>query len=199
MPPSLTIIIPTIARPSLYQSLLSIKRQTLLENDEVIVVGDGEQPLAHKMLVHSGLKGEYFFTNKSRNWGHHQRNEAMPRAKGDFLMFLDDDDVFVPGVFDQVRNILTRPGLYIFKVLWLWGRILPNHPEICNKNITTSGIVVSNVPDKLGVWGKQYNGDLDFAKSAAAKWESSVYFPNLIISHYRGKISNEQFPEIKLL
>ena len=49
------------------------------------------------------------------NFGHPLLNRHMNTLDGDFIMFADDDDRYVPDAFEYIRNTVIEKKLYIFK------------------------------------------------------------------------------------
>jgi glycosyltransferase involved in cell wall biosynthesis len=41
-------------------------------------------------------------------WGNAQRNEALKVAKGDFIIFLDDDDWYLDGALDNIKAEVSK-------------------------------------------------------------------------------------------
>lgn len=148
-PPRLSIILPTTNRPTLHMAIRSCADQ-LLSGDEILVKLD-----------------------QSRDWGQTPRNEAMPQAKGDYLLFLDDDDVYLTGAFDVIRAALTEnPGRpHIFRMRrGEYNDLIWTEKVIRVGNVSTQMFVVPNDPARLGRWGKRYEGDYDFITSTLAKY-----------------------------
>jgi glycosyltransferase involved in cell wall biosynthesis len=79
-----SIIVPTSGRPTLRHAFESIASQ-FEPGDEVIVVYD-----------------------RSDDWGDAARNGAIARAKGTHLVFMDDDDEFLPGALDTMRRFARQ-------------------------------------------------------------------------------------------
>jgi glycosyltransferase involved in cell wall biosynthesis len=131
--PTLTIVLATAGRPSLERALGSVARQ-LLPGDEVMVVCDA-----------SGDAGDT------------ARMEAMPRARGTHLAFLDDDDVYVPDALAKMRKFAAaNPGrIGIFKMRHVVGTTHWKEPELRYANVSTQTFLVPNVPGKLGRWLEQ--------------------------------------------
>jgi glycosyltransferase involved in cell wall biosynthesis len=128
--PTFSVIVPTKGRPSIHRTLESIVPQ-LEHGDEVIVVRDS-----------TGDSGDT------------ARNDGMSRARGTHLLFMDDDDVYVPGAFAAMRRFAAEnPGrIGIFKVEYVVGNRRWVDPELRFKNVSTQMYVVPNAPGKLGRW-----------------------------------------------
>jgi glycosyltransferase involved in cell wall biosynthesis len=150
--PTLSIIIPTSGRPTLKRTLASIADQ-LRPGDEVIVVRDA--------------------------WGDSgdtARMDAMARARGSHLAFMDDDDVYARDGLERMRCFARRQPnrIAIFKMehpvrTTHWRE---NEPELRYANVSSQNFLVPNVPGRLGRWhevprpsGKgMYAGDYVFIR-----------------------------------
>ena len=131
--PTLSIIVATSGRPTLSRTLASIVPQ-LRPGDEVIVVCDD-----------SGDAGDT------------ARMDAIPRARGTHLTFIDDDDVYVPDALEKLRRFAReRPGrLGIFKMKHVVGTTHPreDEPDVLRYgNVSTQTFLVPNEPGRLGRW-----------------------------------------------
>jgi glycosyltransferase involved in cell wall biosynthesis len=128
--PTFSVIVPTVGRTTLMLALQSVAAQ-LEPGDELIVVAndDGDQ-------------------------GDAARNGAMARALGSHLLFLDDDDAYVPGALATIRRFAAEnPGrIGIFR-MELWnGSLVWTEPVLRYGNVGGPMFVVPNVPGKLGRW-----------------------------------------------
>ena len=104
MTPSFSIIIPTVGRPSLQRTLDSIESGP---QDEVIVVADGHEAACLVANAWSPTIGRsYYETEETHSFGNWQRQYGMTKATGDLLLFMDDDDVYLPGALDLVRRVV---------------------------------------------------------------------------------------------
>jgi glycosyltransferase involved in cell wall biosynthesis len=173
----LSIIIPTCGRPSLYATLHSIVVGGVSKFDQIIVVGDGPQPEAQRIVSTfiGRLPFSYHETAPHHAVGHPQRVFGMTKATGTHLMFMDDDDVYADGAIDLVRReVSTDPGkVFIFRMKGLAKRLgydlLWSEKRVGIGNIGTPMFVVPNVPDRLGKWTYEYAGDFAFIESTVAK------------------------------
>lgn len=162
--PRLSIIIPTIGRETLARTLASIAQQKLIAGDEVLVVGDGPQPAAAAIFAASCLPGRYLDGPEIHDWGGSQRTAGMRRARGDLLLFMDDDDVYLPGAFERVRAEADRAALNIFRMERPKDS-LPIGRRMVRGNVSTQMLCVPNRAEWLGQWSARYEGDFDFARS----------------------------------
>lgn len=110
--PTITLIIPTIGRPTLARALRSVRDQEWIAGDEVLLVGDGHVPSAASLWDQFSLPGRYLeVPGPSKDWGHTPRNLIMSEAKAEYIAALDDDDELATGAIATIRAALSRnPG-----------------------------------------------------------------------------------------
>jgi glycosyltransferase involved in cell wall biosynthesis len=127
---NISFIIPSINRQSLHKTIASIEPW---EGDEILVEFD---------LPPSG------------RWGNDQRNNAMVRAKGDYLAFIDDDDEYCLGHRRIMqRAIEDNPGyLNLFKMQYPNGDTLWQTPQVIPGNIGSPMILVPNDKKRCYHW-----------------------------------------------
>lgn len=125
-----SVVVPTVARPTLAGALASVSSQ-LEPGDEVLVL-----------------------CNRDLDLGAKARNDLMARARGTHLLFLDDDDEYVPGALATMRHwAAEHPGrIGIFRERLVDGSLHWKTPELRIGNVGTVLFVVPNVPEQLGVW-----------------------------------------------
>lgn len=174
----LSIILATSGRPSLALAMESAVCQ-MQDVDELIIAGGG--PLAEALAEECGV--EWIDLPAGGDWGHSERNAAMPLAEGTHLLFVDDDDALLPGALATIRAaIATAPDLpHVFRMIDPHGRILPERPGLAQGHIGTPCLVAPNVPEKLGRWGHRYEGDFDFIRSTLAHYpDGAVWHADVI-------------------
>ncbi|MDZ7808721.1 MAG: glycosyltransferase family 2 protein [Gracilimonas sp.] len=104
--PLVSVVIPTYNRPDLLVRAVDSVQNQSYSNIEIIVVDDASKIEPGKVL--SGYKGLYFFRNSVNMGACYSRNIGLSKAKGDFINFLDDDDVLCPEKIEkQVDLFLT--------------------------------------------------------------------------------------------
>ena len=142
-----SIIVGTAGRKTLMRTLRSITSQ-LEPGDELFVIRDD-----------SGDAGDT------------PRNQTMHRAAGSHLLFMDDDDVYLPGALAKMRRFADdNPGrIVIFRMEYTTGPKRWRVPELRNRNVSTQNFLVPNVPGKLGVWEHRgtVHGDYTFIEETA--------------------------------
>lgn len=108
MQPLISVIIPTFRRAEfLTRAVDSVLHQSY-ENYEVLVVDDNGEGSPHRENVQALLSSHYqdnprvrLLQNARNMGGAKSRNFGASQAKGDYLCFLDDDDVYLP---DKLRD-----------------------------------------------------------------------------------------------
>lgn len=97
--PLITVIIPAYNRPNYLRMCLdSVKRQRI--SDIEVIVGDDGSDKDVKFVAEES--GAIFVTGEHVGHPSVARNRALSKAKGRYLVFVDDDDMLVPG------SILSR-------------------------------------------------------------------------------------------
>lgn len=151
----LSVIVPTKGRPAA-RTIDSITSQ-LRHGDELILQRD-----------------------ESEDMGATPRTRGMLQATGDWLLFMDDDDIYLPEAFQRIREALRRePGRpHLFGMTSGQGWRLPQYGHVVKvTNVSTQMFVCPNVKEKLGEWGPRRCGDYDFIASTLA------YYPQGPVWH----------------
>lgn len=165
--PRFSVIVPTVGRRTLTRTLQRLR----LEDSgdlQVIVVSDGRRPRAEKIVGRVGRGWpalEYVTGPRTKWWGDAQRMEGIQRAQGDYLLFIDDDDVYRRGAFTTIRQAASEhPNrIIVFRMMWP-GTILWAAPKLTHGNVGTPMMLIPNVPGRVGSWAtaKQYASDFYF-------------------------------------
>lgn len=188
--PTLSIIIPTIGRPTLKRTLESIRKQQLVEGDEVIVVQDGPAVQEVRRVIEaSGLPGRYLFLDRHyADFGATPRNHGMTRARGEYLAFHDDDDIYRPGAFAAIRAAATRqPGRPLMFRNWVkvLGRTRWEDKTVRPVNVGTPMFITPKDFGRLTVWPSHRGSDFGFICNTLRKWPAgSVAWRPEVVSDY---------------
>lgn len=167
----ITFIVATLGRPSLQATLRSIETYP---GDEILVVGAmTENPCRIVRFIPHGPGGDY---------GHQERNDVTPLARGQYLAHIDDDDVYVPGTRALMESaIRAAPGKpTIFRMRFPNGITLWENEEIRCGNLGTPCFLIPNRPTMLGTWGSFVGGDCEFLETSKWKAEDYVWRPEVI-------------------
>ena len=183
--PTLSVVIPSLGAATLGRTLESICRQSLESGDQVIVVGDGlsyyakiAESFCDRLPIEHHLYEDHCWGNPQRNWA------IENRVRGDYLVWMDEDDVFADGAFSAIRNAAVeapeRPLMFRF-VTWD-RRILWQQQQIVMGAIGGHEFVTPNLPERLGRWARVYEGDYHFIATTLERWppESLVWREEVI-------------------
>lgn len=175
----LTVITPTVGRDSLRDTLASIAPQ-LRKGDEHLVIGDGSQPDAAAICAEFVVS--YHDGPSSRTYGTLQRDYGIDIAKGEYVAFCDDDDVFTPDALDTIRAaIAEHPNTpLLFRMATPYYGVLWADKAVREGNVGTPMIVTPRYDD-LPLWhdgGPSYTADHRFIKRVTdahgVEWREEV-------------------------
>lgn len=171
----ITIVVPTIGRYALIRTLLSINQFVEFGGKaDVILIEDGDGWRAGWILelIRSQLKYPIRHIKQDppeHNYANRLRQRAMQEAQGDYILFMDDDDVYAESASVNIRRaIVMNYGKMIMHQMQLpFGWLTPEtgKHEIAPNNVSTQCVAVPNVKSQLGTWGDRYQGDYDFIAS----------------------------------
>ena len=138
-----SIIVRTCGRPNvLRENLISLRNQTY-KNFEVVIVEDGKN-ISEKMIKEEfsdlDIKYEATIEKKGRCY---VGNRALELSTGDFLNFLDDDDVFYP---EHIQNLVEYADKNHYDIVY--DTAFETKIEILNKNPYIYSIKDVNVVHK---------------------------------------------------
>ena len=106
--PLVSVIVPTYNRPdTLVETLRSIQRQTY-QNYEIIVVNDAGMDVENVVPLLT-RNGNITYIKHSKNKGlAAARNTGIKAAKGKYIAYLDDDDIFYEDHVETLVNFLEN-------------------------------------------------------------------------------------------
>ncbi len=129
MAPLFSVILPTYNRAAMLRTALwSVAAQSFTDF-ECFVLDDGSTDVTPQVFEEfSGRRCFEFVRFEENRRQHVCRNWALARASGDFIAFLDSDDIWLPErleVFAAAIRSRAEPDFW-FSNAWLWrdGRIL---------------------------------------------------------------------------
>lgn len=100
----LSVVIPTCNRNNtILRAIYSVLNQNIDEL-EIIVVNDTENPISHDMINIVKYNPVLFTSNPGTHGAASARNYGVSIAKGKYITFLDDDDMYLPS---RLNNMLT--------------------------------------------------------------------------------------------
>jgi len=112
MPPKVSVCIPTYNRKDyLKEALESVFAQTY-KDYEVVIVDDGSTDGTEDMLKDAGCDVRYY-------WAEHigqaaARNKLIELAYGEYITFLDSDDLLFPDAVEKLMDVIDSYGHEVF-------------------------------------------------------------------------------------
>ncbi len=105
--PVVTVLVPTFNRRRyLAGALASVVRQSY-QNLQIIIINDGGEDVSD--IVNSFGDPRLIFINRKENRGKaHSLNEALARAEGKYVAYLDDDDLYYPNHIETLLDALEN-------------------------------------------------------------------------------------------
>lgn len=191
MAPTITVVIPTIGRPTLARTLASLAGQAWAPGDAVLLVGDGGPRLcARELWEQFRLPGQYLETPwQMGSWGHPLREWVQREglAKTSHRWQMDDDDAAWPGAIQTIRAAITaapdRPHLFRMDFgRQQWDRpILWDRPELREGFIGTPCLVAPTDARFSQRWPARYGGDYDHIRAVCeAAPAGPVWVPQVV-------------------
>jgi len=183
---TISVFITTIGRPTLNGMLLSLVNE-LTEKDTLYIFIDGKDNETKSKLIINNVINlfvcEVIITVEDTPlgyWGHGLRNKYQSQLKGDYIMHGDDDDAYIEGSFDKIREKINNSDnddvIYYYKFytnfslkVFVW-----NNPALSFGNIGTPSGVIPNKPELFGEWGYVHGGDYFFYNSCKFNHEEFV-------------------------
>lgn len=146
MAPIISIIIPTYNRNTLLRAIGSCLQQSIgLDNLEVIVVDDcstdDTRQLLESLLL--GFRSHLKVINNKQNSGPGlSRNRGIEAAVGEYLFFLDSDDILLPNALKKMCDVARQSSseIVVAKKSRLTG-------EVHAPGATRESVIASNVYD----------------------------------------------------
>lgn len=196
--PLVSYICPTIGRRTLRRWLESVRDQAGPEECEIIVVGDtynhdfteALKPVRYLCTEFQAAYHEY--DGGLHCVGHPQRQYGATVAKGQWLMWSQDDNVLRPGAWAVIQEALTTgPRLpHLFRVRSRFqSTVWHTEGDLSVGAIDADCIAAPNVRGKIGVWKLVYEGDQAFIVDTVGRWKGhAVWNPTVIMDSRPGGI-----------
>ena len=190
----LTVTTTTLGRKTLAATLDSVPSGVGVEY-HLVVDPRGDVNGAWKMWSASDhcIVGKFSVSTiehaRQMKWG--ERDLLRPAAKGKFLCWMDDDDVYVQNAFENLLPCLDYGGandMHFFKAEWpRQEMVLWKEPQIDYENMAVPIIVVPNIP-KIPLWTPAGAESYYFAAAAekvVRKAGGKVWWHDEIIARIR--------------
>jgi len=128
--PKISIIIPTIGRKTLPNTLKSILNQTY-QNLQIIVTDDTEEGIAKKIIekfLKKDKRIKYVINRRYKHGPTGNKNNGLDFASGDYIVYCDDDDILLQQALEILLSVALNKKYDI---------VLANCTD--NKNIKFTG------------------------------------------------------------
>ena len=192
--PWLSIVIPTLGRPSLAQTLDAIDAQpdTFLDGVEVLVVADslgGRSAQLEEVRDHLACErplGRYRYLEHDGGvhcYGQPQRSYGARQARGKWVWFGQDDNCASSEALLGIRHATLKfstAGVLVFRVRTYWGDTVWREPTLRMSNVDADCLVMRREIAASVTWGLRYEGDYDAAVEAAALSERVEFVDEII-------------------
>jgi len=110
-----SVIIATHKRPVLLRRAISSLQDQGNAQIQVVVVSDTNDAATYEVAAQMLRAGDVFSQCEGLVGPAESRNLALSYAKGDYILFLDDDDAYRPGFFPMLAaSIAANQGSWIF-------------------------------------------------------------------------------------
>jgi len=108
MSPKVSVCIPTYNRKDyLKEALESVFAQTYSDY-EVVIVDDGSTDGTEQMLKQAGYNIRYYWVNHTGQYA--ARNKLIELAQGEYITFVDSDDLLFPDTFERLIKAVEAHG-----------------------------------------------------------------------------------------
>lgn len=193
--PFFSVVIPTYNRAGLIGKTLNTVFAQTYAHYEVIVVDNCSDDDTEQLLQPLIAAGRIRFIKHERNYERaRSRNTGMGNARGDFVTFLDSDDLMYPSnLEDAAAYVAAHPDSKVFHNLYHLvdsdGNVLYKYsfPKLDNP---LRAIADGNFLSCIGVFihrdvYQRYRFDTDVALSGSEDWE---FWLRVVADHRPGRI-----------
>ncbi len=139
-----TIITATVVRDTLVRTCRSVDEQNYTNWQHVVMVDrpeglltEGQRGLLAR--VSHSQREVRFCSQSHKECGNTCRRNAMDFARGDYVLYMDDDDYYLSGAFEEIHRGIAAmspaPVWGVFPILrfgHVFFRIPPGHSSTCN-------------------------------------------------------------------
>lgn len=179
---TVSVLVATAGRPTLERALDSIASQ-LNPADQLIVIAETDAILGRAAKYGATLVQ----SPRGNDWGASERAVGIQHAIGDYVAFLDDDDIWTPGAREAIeQEIVTHDGRPIIcrmqiaatgELLWRDGCRIARMG-----NMGTPMMVLPLARAKAGRWGRRYGNDFEYWASMQWPADQIVWSEAVIAS-----------------
>jgi glycosyltransferase involved in cell wall biosynthesis len=109
-----SIVVPTFNRATLVLELLENLSQQTWKHLQIIVVDDGSTDDTAARIEHwksSHQDAQLLYLKKAQGGASSARNEGLLHCSGEFIYFIDSDDLIFPNALEDMINEIQRSGI----------------------------------------------------------------------------------------
>lgn len=112
--PLVSVIIPTYKRADLLTKAIDSAINQTYKNIEIIVIDDNDQSSEYRLKTKKKLSSYIesgvirYIENEKNLGGAIARNRAVEESKGEYIAFLDDDDIFFPTKIEKQVKLMIE-------------------------------------------------------------------------------------------
>lgn len=150
--------------PKFHRAVQSVIDQTYT-NWELIVVSDGCDSTVHEIQKYNDPRIRAYKVKKQRIWSGTPRNIGIQKAKKDYIIYLDTDDMYTETYLSELNDEITdHPWYFVDDMTWNGSNFV--HRK-CDPDTFTMCGTCNVIHKKLGIWWNpkgNYAHDWDFIK-----------------------------------
>lgn len=107
---TLSVIIPTHNRANLLKKAIESVRKQTFQDLEIIIINDASTDETEQLLQHLAALDNRIrvITNQKSLGGSKSRNMGISASKGEWIAFLDDDDIWLPKKIERQLTMLSN-------------------------------------------------------------------------------------------
>ena len=195
VPGLVSVITPTCGRlETLNEAIASVDAQSY-PHWEHLIVSDGYFPALQQLKASNREpQRRYFSTPAIRHFGNHQRNVGIFRARGEYLVFLDDDNVLyrealatmLSGFSSGDADLVFCPIDFDHPRHGLYGEVRMPHEGFKLGDVDSlNAMIRRSLAVKCRGWGDSYFADFDFLHLAASFSSARYLSSSPPIGHHR--------------
>lgn len=143
--PVFSIVTPTCRRPLLLKrAILSVMNQTFTDYEHIII-DDANDPETELLVKGFGDKRIIFHQHLSPKGAAGGYNTGIKLSSGRFILFLDDDDEYLPTFLEKMYNHISDTDP---ETGFVWTGVLRVEDRVTGENLLSSEIWPSRFPNK---------------------------------------------------
>jgi glycosyltransferase involved in cell wall biosynthesis len=129
--PKFSIITPTILRVTANRTMESVDAQTSNDYEHIVIV-DGVDANIPNAWLRNPRRYPARCRDRHNDCGATCRNDAVTKhARGDYILYLDDDDYYVPDTIETLARLVKDENFGVFPIMLSGERWLRLPPGPC--------------------------------------------------------------------